>query len=109
MSKTLTAAEVQEKHMAVMAALEPVDKAFRELMLLTPEAEGDGKAPARRMFNPDMIDSSQAIARAMKVMRLDVLVIAQSLMGMTEEAKEEALKAQAGKFKIVGGEPADAP
>lgn len=99
MENSLKAAEVQEKHAAVLAAVEAVDVAFKGLMLLTPEGEKQkDQKTAPRMFNPDMIDSAQHIARALKEIRLDSLVVAQSVMMFTEEAREAALQAKEGEM-----------
>lgn len=102
-SAPLKAELVTEKHAAAVAALEAFDAAFQDLMLLTPAAEeaADPKRPPRRMFTPDMLDSARAVARNLKIVRFDVLAVAQGVMNYTEEAQEAAIAAQRGKFKLV--------
>jgi hypothetical protein len=96
----LKAQEVQNAHADVLAAIEAADKAVRSLVLLTPNAEGEEGKPGPKMFTQDMVDSVQHIARAMKVARLDALVIAQTLMNYTEETREAAVAAQAAQGDI---------
>lgn len=112
MEEKLKAAVVQEKHAAVLAAIEAVDTAFKALMLLTPEGEKkEGQKVAPRMFNPDMMDSAQHIGRALKVIRLDALVVAQNVMMFSEEAQEAAIEANkasieaqaAGQMQVLPG------
>ena len=111
MSEPLKAADVQKKHADVIAALEAFDAQYQELLLLTPEAEevADPKRPKRRMFTPDMLDSARAIARNLKIVRFDVLTTAQGVINYTEEAREAALEAQKGRFKVLGDQPTEAP
>jgi hypothetical protein len=93
----LKAVEVQTAHAEFLAAMEATDQLFQKLVLLTPSTENTDGKPAQRMITPDMRDSAQAVARSLKVSRLDALVIAQTLMGYTEEAREASVQAQLGE------------
>ncbi len=107
----LNEASVQAAHLNVMSKMQELDTAFQQLVLLTPvgEPKAPGQPPAR-MFNPDMIDSLQAVSRSLKLIRLDTIVVAQSIMDLTPEAREAALKAKgpgavAPDFTVGGGQP----
>ena len=93
----LKAAEVQTAHAEFLAAMDATDQLFQKLVLLTPSTEPTEGKPAQRMITPDMRDSAQAVARALKVSRFDAFVVAQTLMGFTEEAREAAVQAQLGE------------
>ena len=105
-AKPLTETDVRDAHLAVVESLAGVEKAIKALIEMTPIAEQDGKK--FRMVTPDMNDSLVECRRNLKQTVLNVLVVAQGVMNYTEEAKEAALKAQAGKFKIVDA-PGAAP
>jgi hypothetical protein len=104
----LLEAGVRAAHAAVLEAIHGVEQALKSLIELVPIAEQDGKK--FRMVTPDMNDSLNECRRNMKQTVLNVLVVAQGAMNYTEEAKEAAIKAQAGRFKVVGepGAPSDA-
>lgn len=105
----LSAASVQAAHAGFTASLDAVNQAFQALMLLTPkQGEDTEDQPAPRMFTPDMIDSARHVARALKVARLDGLVVAQNLMNYTIEVRNAAADAAASKFSIVPPESGDA-
>lgn len=98
----MKAAEVVAKQQAVVRASDGVELALRDLVSMFPEVEGpDGKK--HRSISPDAIDSVRAIARGLKMIKLDALVVSQEVMNQSEEAVEAALKAQEGRFKIVDG------
>ena len=103
----LKAVEVQTAHAEFLAAMDAADQLFQKLVLLTPSTEAADGKPAQRMITPDMRDSAQAVARSLKVSRLDALVIAQTLMGYTEEAREAAVQAQLGEGAALPTEESD--
>lgn len=99
--------EVTKSHMAFLEACAGVDASFHSLMALVPEVEDKGKK--RRQFTMEMMHSAGEVARYLKNVRLHGLVVAQEIMNLTDEAKEAAIEAQKGRFKLVGEEKADAP
>ena len=101
----LKADHVQAAHVEILQSLEAVNKSVQALLLLVPEAPGKDGKPGPRMFTPDLVDSAQAIARALKTCKLDALVISQTLMSATEEAREAAVAASG----VEGKAPDDAP
>ena len=116
MNEPLKASTVQEAHAEYLGALEAADSALKRLLLLTPEGEKpEGAKAAPRLFTPEMLRSAQRVGDFLSDARLHGLVVAQNVMNFTEEAREAALEAQKGRFKVVGeGEaapeaPADAP
>ena len=111
MSEPLKEAAVSAAHADVLAAVSATEAAIQKLMLLTPEApKPEGAKPedrAPRMFTRDMVRSAGRIADFLADTRLHALVVAQEIMQFTEEAREAALAAQAGRFKIVDGPKAE--
>ena len=105
--KPLTEAAVREAHAAVLASVGDVQQKIKVLIDLTPIAEQDGKK--FRMVTPDMDDSIKECVRNMKQTVLNVLVVAQGVMNYTEEAREAAIAAQKGKFKVVKNPAEGAP
>ena len=104
----LTELAVREAHAGVLEAIRGVELKLKALVELTPVAEKDGKK--FRMVTPDMNDSLNECRRNVKQTVLNVLVVAQGVMNYTQEAREAALEAQKGRFKVVGDqEPAGAP
>ena len=89
----LKAEQVQNAHVEILRTLETVNGAVQALLMLVPSAPGKDGKPGPRMLTPDLVDSAQAIARALKTCKLDALVIAQTLMAATEEAREAAVAA----------------
>ena len=93
----LKAEQVQLAHLEVLQGIEAVNKSIQSLLALVPNApDKDGK-PGPKMITPDVFDSAQAMARGLKVCKLDALVVAQTLMGFTEEAREAAIAAKVGQ------------
>lgn len=96
----LTEAAVRDAHAAVVSAIAGAEAALKGLIMLTPFGENEGKKFL--MVTPDMSDSINECRRNLKQTVLNALVVAQGVMGYTSEAKEAALKAQEGRFKVVG-------
>ena len=106
----LKAEQIQSAHLEVLQTLESVNKSVQALLSLVPEAPAKNGKPGPRMFTPDVVDSAQAIARALKTCKLDSLVISQTLMNFTEEAREAAIAAaNLGDAPPADAPPADAP
>ena len=95
MSEPLKAAAVDQAYAGVIESIAAVDAAIQNLLLLTPRAEpAEGKKEGPRMFNMDMRDSASRIAGFLKDARLHAFVLAQNIMGFTEEAREAAIANQ---------------
>lgn len=109
MPETLKEAAVREKHEAVLACIGALDLSLQELMMLVPE--GEPKTPGARapkMFTAKLVRSAQRISDFLQDVNLHSLVVAQEVMNFTDEAREAAIAAQKGKFKIVGEGETDA-
>ena len=104
MSETLKAATVDQAYAGVIESIAAVDASIQNLLLLTPRAEpAEGKKEGPRMFNMDMRDSASRIAGYLKDARLHAVVLAQNIMGFTEEAREAAIAQQ-----VAAVDPAEA-
>lgn len=107
MDEELKSQNVIDAHAEFKASVDAAELAFRKLVSLAPDEPAAEGAPARKSITPDMADSARHVARAFKTAVLDALVVAQGLMAFTAEAREAAVAAQKGRFKIVDG-PAEA-
>lgn len=100
----LTEKQVAEAHANAIGCIEAADHAVRKLLMLVPKDEKTG----RPQLTPELARSASRIGDFLSDTRLHLLVVGQSVMGFTEEAREMAIEMM--KKKQSGGEmPAPDP
>lgn len=101
----LTEKQVAEAHANAIGCIEAADQAVRKLLMLVPKDEKTG----RPQLTPELARSASRIGDFLSDTRLHLLVVGQSVMGFTEEAREMAIEMMKKKKQNGGEMPAPDP
>ena len=99
----MTSPSAAAMHSTIWPEVEPEVELFLAAKLTERAEPAEGKKEGPRMFNMDMRDSASRIAGFLKDARLHAFVLAQNIMGFTEEAREAAIANQ-----VAAASPAEA-